>query len=258
MIPDVSAKALLPLVREAGEAVMRVYSREFTVEEKEDRSPLTEADRRSNEILVAGLRLQFPGIPLITEEDKAGAYDERSEWRTLWLIDPLDGTKEFINRNGEFTINVALVHDGAPVLGVVYQPVDDRMFHADHREGAWVVERDGDARRLEAGLHYSELDVVRVVASRSHRTPEVDKFISGLETDGKQVEVSSCGSSLKICNVAAGKADVYPRFGPTMEWDTAAAHAVARFAGRNVVDHATRDPLVYNKPDLHNPWFLVE
>jgi 3'(2'), 5'-bisphosphate nucleotidase len=254
----IAATSLIPLMRQAGDAVMTVYADEFTVSEKEDRSPLTEADRRANEILVNGLRDMHPDIPFISEEAEAMPYEERSGWEYFWLIDPLDGTKEFINRNGEFTINVALVADSRPVLGLVFQPVGNRLFYGDEAVGAWQVEEDCEPSRMVTGPHYSTLETVRVVASRSHRGPEVDAFVARLETAGKRVETTSCGSSLKICSVAAGSADVYPRFGPTMEWDTAAAHAVAGLAGRNVLDAETRTPLAYNKADLHNPWFIVE
>ncbi len=246
------------LARAAGAAVMEVYGTEFSVDAKADDSPLTEADRRSNAVILEGLARIAPDIPVISEETKALPYAERSGWNLFWLVDPLDGTKEFIKRNGEFTVNIALVQDGAPVLGVVYQPVGDHLFWASRGNGAWKSTDGGPAVRLDGGPHYSSKDEVVVVASRSHLTDEVRAFVAGLESQGKSVQFHSAGSSLKICLVAEGAADVYPRLGPTMEWDTAAAHAVALEAGRRVVEAGSRDALRYNKESLLNPHFLVE
>ncbi len=242
----------------AGEAVLEIYGREFTVEEKEDRSPLTEADRRSHEVIVAALAEHTPDIPVISEEEKAMDYAERKNWPVLWMIDPLDGTKEFIKKNGEFTINIALVESGAPVAGVVYQPTEKKLFFAEKGKGSFRKIGDGEAESISNPAHYSEKDSLRVVASRSHLSPEVEKFVEDLRAEGKEVDFLSAGSSLKLCLVAEGSADVYPRLAPTMEWDTAAAHAVVEAAGRKVLNWETREPLRYNKEDLLNPWFVVE
>jgi len=219
---------------------------------------LTEADKRSNEVIVSALAARYPEIPVISEETREVPYRERKDWRRFWLVDPLDGTKEFIKRNGEFTVNIALVEDGAPVAGFVYQPVGDRLYWGIAGEGAWLSVEGRDPIALEGGDHYSGKGKVTVVASRSHLTPEVESFVSRLRDEGKEVEFLSAGSSLKICLVAEGAADVYPRLGPTMEWDTGAAHAVAVAAGRRVVSAETGDPLVYNKESLLNPFFIVE
>lgn len=251
--------ALKDIALRAGEAVMAVYESEFAVEHKEDRSPLTEADRRSNEVILAGLREKWPDIPVISEEARALPWEERRGWEWFWLVDPLDGTKEFIKRNGEFTVNIALVHQGVPVAGVVGQPVTGKLYWAVAGQGAWrQAPSSPEPERLEGGRGYRDLDEVSVVGSRSHQSPEVEAFVKELEQAGKTVSFRSSGSSLKLCLVAEGSADVYPRLGPTMEWDTGAADAIAREAGRQVLDWETREPLRYNKENLLNPWFVVE
>lgn len=236
---------------------MDVYAGEITVEEKDDKSPLTEADQRANAVIVRELRSHWPDIPILSEESKAVSFDERKNWKEFWLVDPLDGTKEFIKRNGEFTVNIARVKNGKPIAGVVFQPTTGVAYLAAEGQGAIKIV-DGQSTKLSADGHYSDKDTVRVVASRSHMSPEVTEFVDGLKERGKSVDLKSAGSSLKLCLVAEGAADVYPRLGPTMEWDTAAAQCVAEQAGRQVLNWKTRQPLHYNKPDLLNPWFIVE
>lgn len=255
---QVDIQTIIDIARRAGEATLEIYNREFTVEEKEDRSPLTEADKRSNEVIIEGLEAAYPDIPTISEEIKALPYEERKHWTRFWLIDPLDGTKEFIKKNGEFTVNIALLEDGVPTLGVVYQPAADVLYYSSKGEGAFKVDANGEKTQLTGGEHYSKLDSVRVVASRSHMSPETEAFVEELRAQGKQIDLTSSGSSLKLCMVADGSADVYPRFAPTMEWDTGAAHAVALEAGRQVNNRETGTPLQYNKENLLNPWFIVE
>ena len=244
--------------RKAGDAILEVYGTAFEVDVKEDNSPLTEADRRSNEVIVAALEERYPEIPIISEETRTLPYAERRDWDRFWLVDPLDGTKEFIKRNGEFTVNIALVEKGEPVAGVVFQPEADRLYWASRGQGAWRSVGGGDPEPLEGGPHYRDADSVVVVASRSHLTEAVQDFVAELEAAGKSVEFRSSGSSLKLCLVAEGAAHVYPRLGPTMEWDTGAADAVAREAGKQVLDWEKKKPLQYNKEDLLNPWFIVE
>ena len=258
MIETIDIEAIKGIAREAGSKILEVYGTAFDVDVKEDKSPLTEADRQSNEVIVDALLKLYPEIPIISEETKTVSYEERKNWESFWLVDPLDGTKEFIKRNGEFTVNIALVKEGTPVLGVVFQPVGNRLYSAVQGRGAWLEVDGGEAVRLKGGPHYSTLSRVKVVASRSHLTPEVEEFVEGLKEEGKEVEFLSAGSSLKLCLVAQGAADVYPRLGPTMEWDTGAAHAIALEAGRNVLDSESRNPLRYNKEDLLNPYFFVE
>lgn len=258
MLETIDIEEVKRIARSAGDAILEVYGTEFSVDVKDDASPLTEADRRANEVILAGLARLAPQIPVISEETRALPYAERRHWEWCWLVDPLDGTKEFIKRNGEFTVNIALIHCGEPVLGVVYQPVGEKLYWSSRTAGAWKSEAGGEGVRLSGGPHYSEKESVVVVASRSHLTDEVRDFVAALEGQGKVVEFRSSGSSLKLCLVAEGAADVYPRLGPTMEWDTAAAHAVALGAGRRVLAHGSREPLAYNKEDLLNPWFFVE
>ncbi len=256
--PPIDLGHLRDIARRAGETILEIYARDFEVEFKADESPLTEADQRSNEVIVAALQASYPEIPIISEEIRALDYSERKGWETCWLIDPLDGTKEFVKKNGEFTVNIALIHRGEPVAGVVYQPVTGAMYSAERGAGAFLEEPGGEAQRLENSKHYSDEQEVIVVASRSHLSQEVEDFVAGLRSEGKQVEFQSAGSSLKLCLVAQGKASVYPRFAPTMEWDTAAAHAIVLEAGKQVLDRETGEPLVYNKENLLNPWFIVE
>ncbi len=255
---DLDLDFLNATARRAGDAILEVYGTAFAVDVKEDDSPLTEADRRSNDVIIAALRERYPDIPIISEETRTLPHAERRDWGRFWLVDPLDGTKEFVKRNGEFTVNIALVEHGEPVAGVVFQPAVDRLYWAARGEGAWLSVGGGEPQKLTGGPHYREADPVVVVASRSHLTEAVKAFVMGLEAEGKTVEFHSSGSSLKLCLVAEGTAHVYPRLGPTMEWDTGAADAVAREAGKRVLDWETREPLRYNKEDLLNPWFIVE
>lgn len=248
---------LLAATKRAGEVILEVYARDFEVEYKGDDSPLTEADQKGNAVLMEFLRGSYPAIPIISEENKAIDYSDRKDWDRFWLVDPLDGTKEFIKKNGEFTVNVALIEKGVPVLGVVYRPTTGTFHLGAVGEGAWRIEGDSWTL-LEPRPHYQTLEKVTVVASRSHLTPEVEQFVEDLKAAGKEVEFLSAGSSLKLCLVAEGKADVYPRFGPTMEWDTGAAHAVALAAGRQVNSRETGAALAYNKENLLNPYFIVE
>ncbi len=238
------------LAREAGAAVMEIYrSGKADVQSKKDSSPLTEADLASHRIIVEGLG-KIGDYPVLSEESALISYEERKNWHRYWLVDPLDGTKEFINRTGEFTVNIALIEDKYPILGVVYAPVVDRMYYAASGCGAY---READG--IIAGIGVSSIvpDKLRVVASRSHRGDALDEFLEKLG----QHECVSMGSSLKFCLVAEGSADLYPRLGPTMEWDTAAAQAVVEEAGGMVVDNESGARLRYNKRDLRNPWLLV-
>lgn len=254
----------------AGKDILDVYNdpkSDFGVEKKADNSPLTIADKRSNERIM-GL-LDETSVPVLSEEGRHVDYAIRKEWKTLWIVDPLDGTKEFIKKNGEFTVNIALVENGTPVLGVIYIPVTRELYFAEDNLGAYKVE-DIDYR--SAGLSPDEL-IERadrlplmqadtkgfvIVASRSHLSPETETYIRQKEGEYGHVSIVSCGSSLKICRVAEGVADIYPRFAPTMEWDTAAGHAIARAADKNIYQTDEKTPLRYNKEDLLNPWFIVK
>lgn len=255
---DIDVQQLLTITLNAGAAIMEVYQRNFSVETKDDKSPLTEADRKSNDIILNGLKRHYPFIPFISEEVKQMPYTERKNWARLWLIDPLDGTKEFIKKNGEFTINIALIENGVPVLGVVYAPAFNKGYVGIKEKGSFSFSNSNtELKPIYAGTHYAQLNTIKVVGSRSHLSNETVQFVEELKAQGKEVNFVSSGSSLKICLVAEGKADIYPRFGPTMEWDTAAAHAVALYAGKNVLQYPENKPLTYNKENLLNPWFIV-
>jgi 3'(2'), 5'-bisphosphate nucleotidase len=237
----------------ACQEIMEVYnSGDFQAEAKGDQSPLTIADKRAHHKIVDILK--ETGFPVLSEEGRNIPYEERKGWDYFWMVDPLDGTKEFIKRNGEFTVNIALIHQGNPVMGVVAIPVTGDVYYALRGEGAFV-KRDGAVTRLH---QRNTIDLttsgLRVVASRSHMNGETEAFINSL----KFPELVSKGSSLKFLLLAEGKADVYPRFAPTMEWDTAAAHAIVNETGFHVFQQGTDKPLVYNKPDLLNPFFIVK
>lgn len=240
---------------DAGRDIMEIYDdpeADFGIERKADNSPLTRADKAAHARIMT--YLEPTSIPVLSEEGAHLPYDERRTWQRLWIVDPLDGTKEFIKRNGEFTVNIALVEDCAPVMGVIYVPVKQQLYYGIVGEGA-TKEEDGvrSSLPLPAGER-----AFTVVASRSHLSAETADFIDNLRREHPDLELVSSGSSLKICLVAEGRADIYPRHAPTMEWDTAAGDAIARAAGREVVDATTDEPLRYNKEDLHNPWFVVE
>ncbi|MES2619580.1 MAG: 3'(2'),5'-bisphosphate nucleotidase CysQ [Bacteroidota bacterium] len=258
MYQNLPINKLIAIAQEAGDEIIKIYARDFSVETKDDMSPLTEADKKSNEVILKGLKELSPEIPFISEETKLTPYEERKNWKQFWLIDPLDGTKEFIKKNGEFTVNIALIEDGVPVLGVVYVPAQSKTYYGVKGVGSFQSSSGNAQTAIKNDTHYAEKDKVTVVASRSHLSDETLQFVEDLKAQGKEVEFLSSGSSLKFCLVAEGAADVYPRFGPTMEWDTAAAHAVVMYAGKEVINYETKQPLVYNKQNLLNPWFIVE
>lgn len=243
---------IVQLARTAGAAIMEIYrSEDFGETSKADNSPLTLADLAAHKCIVAGLCSLVPAYPILSEEDANIPYAERSKWSTFWLVDPLDGTKEFLKRNGEFTVNIALIENGVPVLGVVYAPVLDVCYYAARGTGAFVQRLNSPAHPIKAVVHASG-STIKVVASRSHSDERTAALLQKLGDH----ECISMGSSLKLCLVAEAAAHFYPRLGPTMEWDTAAAHAVVNEAGGMVCDLAGQ-ALRYNKEDLHNPEFLV-
>jgi 3'(2'), 5'-bisphosphate nucleotidase len=256
---DRTISALVSLVAEAGEAILRIYAMDFEVETKSDDSPLTQADLASHRILAEGLKRLAPELPLFSEEAAPPPFEQRSTWSRYWLVDPLDGTKEFINRNGEFTVNVALIDGHRPVLGVVGVPVRQQIYVGAEGLGAWRVDRSG-GRETRIALHgrtrRDETPLV-VVASRSHGGERLERYLEALAETFGAVERTPVGSSLKLCILAEGEADLYPRLGPTSEWDIAAAHAVLAAAGGDVwaVDGS---PLVYNsKASVLNPEFFA-
>lgn len=254
----INIQEIIQIAQDAGKAILEIYEQDFEVFQKNDESPLTAADEAANAIILKGLLAAYPHIPYISEEVKQKDYAERKNWEYCWLIDPLDGTKEFIKKNGEFTVNIALIHNGIPVLGVVYVPVTNETYYAQQGLGAFKMSANGEEQKIQNKQYYKDEKSVVVVASRSHMTQEVLDFVEDLKAQGKEVEFLSSGSSLKFCLVAEGKAHVYPRLAPTMEWDTAAAHAICLGAGKNVLVYETKEALKYNREDLLNPWFIVE
>lgn len=243
--------AVLALAREAGRATMIYYdgTTDAAVREKDDRSPVTLADEVAHDILVAGLHRLDPETPVVSEEADAAAFETRRGWRRFWLVDPLDGTKEFIKRRAEFTVNVALIADGEPVFGVVLAPALDLLYWAVKGGGAWREATGGPAERIYSSAPAPGTPLT-VVESLSHPSPELEEYLRTLPV-ARRVKA---GSSLKFCWVAEGRADIYPRLGPTMEWDVAAGDCVYRQSGR---DGERPSPLTYNKPDLRNPSFVI-
>ena len=270
----------------AGDAILDVYrSAEFEIEEKADKSPLTLADKRSHETIISCLA-KFE-IPILSEEGRDIPFQKRNSWPTYWLIDPLDGTKEFIKRNGEFTVNIALIKDRQPATGVVFFPDKGTLYFAQNDIGSFKANAhqivgifggkkessdklpgffDSDPGQILENLirvskklpiNQSTNRPYTIVGSRSHATPELETFVEEKRREHGEVEFISAGSSLKLCLVAEGRADVYPRTGPTMEWDTAAGQAVVDFSNGKVFKYDTEDPLEYNKENLLNPWFVA-
>ena len=256
----ITTKNLLETIEQiaidAGKAIMEVYATNFSSESKSDQSPLTLADKLSNEVIVRELKNSFPEIPIISEENKQLDYSERKNWSRFWLVDPLDGTKEFIKRNGEFTVNIALIENGTPVAGVVFIPVQNILFSGSTANGSFKTSSDGVRTIISTKKNAGE--IFHVVASRSHMSDETKLYVEELGKSHNRIETISAGSSLKFTLVAEGKAQVYPRFGPTMEWDTAAGQAVVECAGGSVTDAKTGESLRYNKESLLNPFFIVK
>lgn len=246
MLKNIDINEIKNIALKAGKAIMQVYERDFAIYEKEDKSPLSEADLLSNTIICDSLA-KF-NLPILSEENSIISFEERKNWEYFFLVDPLDGTKEFIKRNGEFTVNIALIHKQSPVLGVVYAPALNLMYSAKKGEGAFKNDE-----LLPLALNK---DTYKIVASKSHMSDETKDFIDKLEVDKKK-ELISMGSSLKLCLVASAEADIYPRLAPTMEWDTAAADAIVREAKKMSYDFYSKKPLLYNKENLKNPYFVV-
>ncbi|MBT8180641.1 MAG: 3'(2'),5'-bisphosphate nucleotidase CysQ [Eudoraea sp.] len=250
----------------AGEAIIQIYSSSTGIEvtNKEDNSPLTAADRKSNEIINSYLDLT--GIPIISEENNQINYHTRKYWELCWIVDPLDGTKEFIKRNGEFTVNIALCKEGSPIFGVIYVPVNRELYYGNVEEGKAYKAKLDNEHNLTAKL-FSEKDRIfpskipgdtfRIVGSRSHMNQETLDYIDLVKGKYNNIEIVTKGSSLKFCLVAEGKAEVYPRYAPTMEWDTAAGQAICNAVGLTVTSRETNESLKYNKKNLLNPHFIV-
>jgi len=262
MLNNITTQGIIDIAQKAGNAIMKIYQKDFQIEYKDDKSPLTEADTKSNEIICKALMELYPEIPILSEENKVIEFEIRKSWEYYWCIDPIDGTKEFIKKNDEFTVNIALIHNDTPVLGVVYAPAINKMYSSKKDEGAFLNGKKLPLAKKEK--------VFTVVASKSHLSEETQIFIDDLKTQYSSLIAKSKGSSLKLCMVAEGEANIYPRIAPTMEWDTAAAHAVVLEAGKNVYQYEEQvsalkyleenskiKPMVYNKENLLNPSFVV-
>ncbi|WP_032094518.1 MULTISPECIES: 3'(2'),5'-bisphosphate nucleotidase CysQ [unclassified Alteromonas] len=253
------AQTVLRIAKEAGDKIMAIYENDFAIYEKQDTSPLTEADLAAHNVIVDALTAESD-LPILSEESADISWDERKQWQSYWLVDPLDGTKEFIKKNGEFTVNIALIENGKPTMGIVYAPALNKSYVGIVGDGAWT-EINGEFAPISATKH-SGNDVWKIVGSRSHQSPEIQNLLAQL--DG-ETELVAMGSSLKLCLVAEGEAHLYPRLGPTSEWDTGAAHAVAIAAGAKVTVLDPANPLDSNAEDLTynqkesvlNPFFLV-
>lgn len=247
---------------EAGREIMKIYTQDFEVNYKTDQSPLTAADLKSHETIVA--KLQATRLPILSEEGKTIDFAVRKHWKRFWIIDPLDGTKEFVKRNGEFTVNIALIENNLPTLGVIYVPVSQKLFFADKTNGSFKVSVGPEYTALGLTQQATKLPAIKkpenytVAGSRSHMNAETETFINNLQKKHPQLKIVSKGSSLKLCLVAEGKAQIYPRFAPTMEWDTAAGHAIARYANARVLSYPGLTEITYNKENLLNPWFVAE
>lgn len=258
---DVAIKASV----EAGKVIMEVYNNvDFGTRQKDDHSPLTDADLAANEVI--NLFLEGTELPIISEENKNKDFSERRKWEYCWIVDPVDGTKEFIKRNGEFTVNIALCKNGVPILGVIYVPVSRELYYSNVQEKkAYKSTLDKDHGFTKELFNSNDLitpaesnkSKLRIVGSRSHMNQDTLDFISDKESEFDSIEIVSKGSSLKFCLVAEGKADIYPRFAPTMEWDTAAGQAICMAVGLNVISKETGENLSYNKENLLNPYFEV-
>lgn len=249
---------------QGGNEIMKIYNGNFVVEYKDDNSPLTQADKNANEVIT--LHLAASGIPVISEESKQISYEHRKNWQSCWIVDPLDGTKEFVKRNGEFTVNIALVEKGKPQLGVIYVPVEKLLYFGSVDEGkSFRIFVDSANPNPESIINSAEeirpsktsKDKIRVVGSRSHMNEETLEFVEGLKKKFDTIEIVSKGSSLKFCLLAEGNADIYPRFAPTYEWDTAAGQAICEAVGLRVVSVHSSQSLTYNKENLLNPGFLL-
>ena len=251
MLKNIHMNDIVIIAKNAGDAIMEIYQRDFRVTYKNDKSPLTEADLASNEVIVKALEKY--DLPIMSEEGKEIPYKERKDWQYYWCIDPIDGTKEFIEKNDEFTINIALIYKDTPVLGVVYAPALNEMYFAKQGEGAFK-----NNERLPLKTNKTPKKSLVVVASKSHLSEETQAFIDDVAKTTENITQHSRGSSLKLVMVAEGEADIYPRLAPTMEWDTAAADAIVRESGKMTYQLEDNAPVVYNKENLLNPWFFVK
>ena len=251
LITDALIKSVKSIAVAAGSAIMDVYHMDYDIEIKTDNSPVTDADKKANTIIIKKLNQLTPDIPILSEEGRNIPFSERSNWTSFWLIDPLDGTKEFIKKNDEFTVNIALIQNGKPIFGVVYAPALDILYWGE--VGAGAYKKSGDSAEVKINILDELNSPVLVAGSRSHPSERMNAFMGQF----KESEVRPMGSSLKVCLVADGSVHLYPRLGPTMEWDTGAAHAILKASGGEAIIYGTNEPLRYNKENLLNPEFIA-
>ena len=257
-------KTAIQAALDAGDVILNIYnSGDFDIEIKGDNSPLTKADKASHNVIMS--YLTKTNIPVLSEEGRAITYEERKDWKQLWIVDPIDGTKEFIKRNGEFTVNIALIEGQKPILGVIFVPAKGELYFSTKEMGAFKVDVDLELFDVDTLIDRAfkipfERDdkTFTIVASRSHMSPETEDYVQQMKDKHGEVNLISKGSSLKLCMVAEGQADCYPRFAPTMEWDTAAGQAICEHAGFQVIDWGTKKKMLYNRQELLNNWFLVK
>ena len=253
MLNNIDIQDINKIALESGKAILEIYNREFSVEYKDDNSPLTEADTKANKIICDSLEKLYPEIPILSEENTEVDYEVRKNWNYYWCVDPIDGTKEFIKKNGEFTVNIALIHKNYPVLGVVFIPVLGDIYYAKKGKGAF---KNGDRLPLKKG---KKLDVIKVIVSNSKQPPEIFEFIKTLrKKDNYRIDLILKGSSLKFCMVAEGEVDIHPKFSPIREWDTAASHSILLESGKNILHYQTGKQIIYNKKNLLHPWFIAK
>ena len=263
MISELTQLAIKAAI-EASKEILTIYqSDDFKIEKKKDSSPLTKADKTAHKIISS--ILQESNIPILSEEGKSIPYETRKHWDKLWIVDPIDGTKEFIKRNGEFTVNISLVKNNTPVIGVVIAPASGVIYFSEKNVGSFKSIVNFDFLKLDNILSkaktlpiYNKFETFIVLVSRSHLSKETEAYIENLKAKHGKVKFMSMGSSLKLCLVAERKANCYPRFAPTMEWDTAAGHAICKFAGCKLTDLKTKQEMIYNRNELTNNWFIVQ
>lgn len=250
-------KEVIEIAIGAGKKILGVYEDAYTILEKEDRSPLTIADQLSHSHIQTELSNLFPTIPILSEEGASIPFKERKNWPSFWLVDPLDGTKEFIKKNGEFTVNIALIQGNRPVFGIIYAPVTDTLYYAEKNKGAYkLMTASSLEKRKQEKINTTSSGVKKIVISRSHLSDATQEYIEDLQRQEGKLEFTSIGSSLKLCLIADGSAHYYPRLAPTMEWDTAAGQIIVEEANGQVIEFETGAPLVYNKKVLTNPSFI--
>lgn len=263
MISELTQLAIKASI-EAGKDILAIYkSDNFEIENKEDNSPLTKADKAAHKIISS--ILETSKIPILSEEGKSIPYEMRKDWNKLWIVDPIDGTKEFIKRNGEFTVNIALIDNNKPIIGVILAPTSGVIYFSEKNVGSFKSRVNFEIFKLEDILLkaltlpiYNKFETFTVLVSRSHLSKETEAYVENLKAKHGKIKFISIGSSLKLCLVAEGKGNCYPRFAPTMEWDTAAGHAICKFAGCKLTDLKTKQEMIYNRNELTNNWFIVQ